>query len=111
MRNNYQNFLNGGRMQNNFKLVDLSLVLRGLHKARQEWLATIDKKAAEMMEANPKLSNEKARNEALTHPEVFEVFQRVLNLYSCIGGDAEAYIGALDSVAQNAEVIPLKKAG
>lgn len=98
-------------MHSNYKLVDLTLVLKALHQVRQEWLATVEKKAQEMVSDKPGMSIEVARNEALTHPDIFEVFQRLMTLYSCVGQDAEAYIAALDSVEPTADVIPFKKAG
>lgn len=97
-------------MQNDAKLSELVIVLDAIRNVRQEWVSIIDLKTKEMAELFPQFDAKEIRSAAMTHPDVHEAFQRLISLYGVVGEGAQSYAQALNSVAPEAEVIPLRKA-
>lgn len=90
-------------MRDNFKLIELRAIFGAIKIVREKWLWAVNAKTKEMLEDNPDWTPEKAKNEALTHPAIFEHYQPLVTLYGILGSDAEAYQSALESVVVEEE--------
>lgn len=92
-----------------FMLEDLGLMLSAIEQARKTFIQTVDKKFQEACIARPPRDAEAAKkmySDALLSTEGFEAFQRLINLYSCVGDQAGEYLHALNTF----NVIPIRPA-
>jgi len=90
-----------------FQLEDLSMMLNAIAQARKNFLDIVDAKYLEACKEKPPRNEEVARkmySECLICQDAFEAFQRLMNLYGCVGGQAKEYVRALDTF----NVVPIR---
>lgn len=92
-----------------FKIEDLTMVLKAIHQVRTEWIEAINRNALEYRGQNEGVTFEEAKMEVLMRKEIHDLHTRLIALYGCIGSDAPAYIEALETAHPNADIIPFKK--
>lgn len=90
-----------------FMLEDLGVMLSAIEQARTVFIQTVESKFQEACKARPPRDAETAKkmySDALLSTEGFEAFQRLINLYSCVGGQAGEYLHALNTF----NVVPIR---